>query len=465
MTDLWRKGAAEIAKLVNKGELSAVEVTHATLERLAAVNPAINAVVVETADEAMGAALAIDKKIANGETAGTLAGVPVTIKVSVDQKNTVTTNGLQLQKDLVAPDDSPVVKNLREAGAIIVGRTNTPAFSLRWFTRNLVHGATVNPHNSAITPGGSSGGAAAATASGIGAIGHGTDIAGSIRYPAYACGLHGLRPTLGRIPAHNASGADRNIGAQLMAVSGPLARSIDDVRLGFEAMAGGSARDPWWVPAPLTMQDQEKTVALAIAPSGMKVDRHVEMALRDAASRLQNAGWKIEEVELPDWHEAARLQIVLWMAEFRGKAKEIFAAEGDPDAIFVHQQISRHCGDPDLNNVMDALQRRVTLMREWTLFLEKYPVVLCPISGEQPFPDHLDVESPEAFDRVFAAQLPQIAPPFMGLPGLAVATGVSDEKIPIGVQLIGSHFREDTLLAAGADIEAAGPEFPIITPS
>ena len=129
-----------------------------------------------------------------------------------------------------------MVTNFRKSGAIIIGRTNTPAFSLRWFTRNQLHGHTLNPHNSSITPGGSSGGAASATAAGIGAIGHGTDIGGSIRYPAYACGLQGLRPTHGRFPAWNASSKDRHIGAQLMAVSGPLTRSILDLELATKVM-------------------------------------------------------------------------------------------------------------------------------------------------------------------------------------------------------------------------------------
>ncbi|MGB7205415.1 MAG: amidase family protein, partial [Anderseniella sp.] len=229
MSDLWKKPATEIAQLIRIGAVSAVEVTKDALARLDAVNPAINAVVQFMPDEALATAQAIDEDIARGERLPALAGVPVTIKVNVDQHGFATTNGLRLQKDLIATRDNPVVSNLRKAGAVIIGRTNTPAFSLRWFCRNSLHGHTVNPINNAITPGGSSGGAAAATAAGIGCIGHGTDIGGSIRYPAYACGLHGLRPTLGRVPAVNFSGPERHIGGQLMAVSGPLARTIADV--------------------------------------------------------------------------------------------------------------------------------------------------------------------------------------------------------------------------------------------
>ncbi|PJE33776.1 amidase, partial [Pseudooceanicola lipolyticus] len=208
MQNIWRLSASEIAAQVRDGAVSAVEVTQAHLDRLAAVNPTLNAVVQEFPDEALAAARAVDETRSRGDDPGPLAGVPVTIKVNVDQAGHATTNGLRIQKDLIAQQDSPVVANLRRAGAVVVGRTNTPAFSLRWFTRNQLHGQTLNPRNPALTPGGSSGGAGAAVAAGICAIGHGTDIAGSIRYPAYACGIHGLRPTLGRVAAWNASAPD-----------------------------------------------------------------------------------------------------------------------------------------------------------------------------------------------------------------------------------------------------------------
>ncbi|MEM8689678.1 MAG: amidase family protein, partial [Pseudomonadota bacterium] len=217
MSELWRLSAVDLAGVIRSGQASAREATESALRRLAEANPAVNAVVDEMPDEALASADAIDAALAKGNPVGPLAGVPVTIKVNVDQKGYATTNGLRIQKNLIAEEDNPVVANMRKAGGIIIGRTNTPAFSLHWFTRNSLHGHTLNPHNPTLTPGGSSGGAAAATAVGIGTIGHGTDIAGSVRYPAYACGIHGLRPTLGRIPAVNFSAPDRLIGGQIMA--------------------------------------------------------------------------------------------------------------------------------------------------------------------------------------------------------------------------------------------------------
>ena len=178
-------------------------------------------------------------------------GVPVTMKVNVDQAGFATTNGLKLQRDVIASRNSPVIDNLRKAGAVILGRTNCPAFSYRWFTTNLIHGDTKNPRDPGITPGGSSGGAGAAVAAGIGHIAHGTDIAGSIRYPAYACGVHGLRPTVGRIPAFNrgAAGAHHRPADQrgIRPAGAHHRRSPDRAR----GDVGRDCRDPWWVPAPL----------------------------------------------------------------------------------------------------------------------------------------------------------------------------------------------------------------------
>ena len=461
MSELWSLSAVETAKVVRSRDVSAVEVTTSCLVRLADVNPAINAVVTEMPDEALAEAANIDALVRDGVDPGPLAGVPVTIKVLADQKGHPTTNGLRIQRDLVATLDSPLVANLRQAGAVIVGRTNTPAFSLRWFTRNSLHGHTLNPRTPSITPGGSSGGAAAAVAAGIGAVGHSSDIAGSIRYPAYACGVHGLRPSLGRVPAMNATGSDRNIGGQLMAVSGPTARTIADLRVGLAAMAAGNVRDPWWVPVPLELPIGAKRAALCIAPEGLKVAPEVEAALRDAARRLEDDGWIVEEVDVPPLREAARHHARLWLAEFRQGNVGAIAAESDPDASFVYSQMEALCPAPNLDEMMETLRVKATLTRQWRLFLTEYPILLCPVSAELPFPDQLDVESPEAFARVMEAQLLQIALPFMGLPGVTVSTGMVGD-VPVGVQLVADHYHEARLLNAAEVIERAGvPPSPI----
>src|SRR5580698_1052076 len=269
MEELWRLSATDIAALIRSKKVSAKEAASAALARLDAVNPSINAVVDHRPEDVLAQAAAIDAAIARNEDAGLLAGVPVTVKVNIDQEGFANTNGLKLQRDVIARTNSPVIDNLRKAGAVILGRTNCPAFSYRWFTTNLIHGDTKNPRDASITPGGSSGGAGAAVAAGIGHIAHGTDIAGSIRFPAYACGVHGLRTSLGRIAAFNPGMPERQIGAQIEAVSGPLARTIKDLRISLAAMSARDPRDPWWVPAPLEGPAAPKRAALCLNPDGL----------------------------------------------------------------------------------------------------------------------------------------------------------------------------------------------------
>ena len=428
---LWQLTATEIIKKIKNKEISVRESVDSAINRSEEVNPNINAVVASMGSAALERADSLDQKIKNGEDIGILGGVPVTVKVNVDQIGYATTNGLKIQKDLVAKQNNPVISNLEKSGAIIIGRTNTPAFSLRWFTRNTLHGHTLNPINKNITPGGSSGGAAAAVAAGIGAIGHGTDIAGSIRYPAYACGVHGLRPSLGRVPAHNFSGPDRFIGGQLMAVSGPIARSIEDLKVSFNAMSRPDSYDPWYMPVPLKGEPRSKKVALCLSPDGMKVSEEVKSALISSAKLLEEAGWEIHDVDTPPLRKAMESQLMLWMAEMQHGAAEAVIKENDPDACFIYDQMSRRCPDTSLDNFMDALQQRAKISRDWNKFFDKYPLILCPITGDLPFPDLKDLESPSSFDLVFDSMLPQIAPPYLGLPGLSFATSMDNIKLSV----------------------------------
>ena len=465
MKDLWRLSAAQAAAKFRSGEVSARELAQAALNRLAAVNPAVNAVVDFRPEDVLAQADAMDATRSRNDTLGMLAGVPVTVKVNVDQAGYATTNGVTLQKDLIAQFNSPVVENLRKAGAIILGRTNTPAFSFRWFTSNQLHGSTRNPHDPALTPGGSSGGAAAAVASGICHLGHGTDIAGSIRYPAYACGVHGLRPTLGRVPAYNAALPERAIGPQLTAVSGPIARTIEDVELGLAAMSAHDPRDPWWVPAPLRGPDVPRVAALCIRPDGLATAPEVESALRDAADRLRARGWQVEEVEnLPPLKEAADLQICLWLGDGYAGMEAAAIKENDPGALAALAGHKALAESIDLAAISHALLRRATLLRIWQLFFVNYPVVLMPVSAELAFADGLDLKDEDSYRRVWTAQMPQIGLPLLGLPALTVTTGMQG-KTPVGVQLVAGRFREDLCLAAGRDIESGASLVSPVDPS
>src|SRR3954454_13979866 len=239
--ELWRWSATQLAQGIAAGQISAREATESCLGRIDAVNPSLTALVEVSREEALQAAEDADRRTASGAELGPLHGVPVAIKVNSDQKGHATTNGVVAFKDNIATTDSPQVASLRRSGAIFVGRSNTPAFSYRWFTTNDLHGRTLNPWSAAHTPGGSSGGAAAAVASGMVPLAQGNDIGGSIRYPAHACGIVGLRPSVGRL-AHSLypPGQDQALSTQMMAVDGPLAHSIDDVRLFSAGMAAGT---------------------------------------------------------------------------------------------------------------------------------------------------------------------------------------------------------------------------------
>ena len=459
---IWQLTATELARRVRAREISAREAAQAGLDRLDAVNPAINAVVEHRPAEVLAQADAIDAAIARGEDPGPLAGVPVTIKINTDQAGYATSNGATILRDTIAATNNPVVDNLVRAGAVLLGRTNAPAFSFRWFTDNQLFGPTRNPRDPTLTPGGSSGGAAAAVACGIGHLAQGSDIGGSIRYPAYACGVHGLRPTLGRVAAFNAAVPERTIGGQLMAVSGPIGRTIADLRLGLAAMAAPDARDPWWVPAPLEGPPVERRAALCLRPSGMVIAPAVEAALLDAGRRLEQAGWIVEAVDdTPSLQDATDLQIRLWLGDGFEGMMAAAEREGDPGALALLGAFATMARALPPDVVAQTLVRRATLTRAWLAFMARYPVLLLPVSGELPFADGLDLQGEAGMRRVWAAQLVQTGLPLMGLPGLTVSTGMAGTA-PVGVQVIAGRYREDLCLLAGEAIEAGGvPPAPI----
>lgn len=456
MTELWQRDATELAHGIRTRRWSSREAVEACLERLRAVNPRINAVVDVLDPQSLAAADAADRAVASGAPLGVLHGVPVTVKINVDMAGRPTSNGIVALRDAVATANSPVVDNLLRAGAIVIGRTNTPAFSMRWFTDNALHGRTLNPWDPSVTPGGSSGGASAAVAAGIGPIGHGNDFGGSVRYPAYCTGIHGLRPSFGRIPAFLPSAAEeRALSAQLMSVQGPLARSVRDLRIALEAMSAGDPRDPWWVPAPLQGPAPSRPLRVAFTVSAAGVPAHptVAEAVRRAAQWLADAGYAVEEIDAPDMAEAAALWDTLAQGEAIHFISDAVERMGDDGMRTAFRYMSASTPRLDAFGHMKALARRSTLLRRWMLFMETHPLVLTPVSAEPPFPQGLDVESQASMNRVLRAQGPQFFVPLLGLPAVATPTGIAD-GVPTGVQIIGPRFREDLVLDAAEVIEA-----------
>ena len=453
---LWKLSATEVASCIERGHVSARQVTESVLERISEVNPSINALASVNIETALKAADAADALQARGELLGPLHGVPITIKVNVDVAGEATTDGVEAFKENVAQSDSPLVKSMRDSGAIIVGRSNAPAFSLRWFTDNSFHGRTLNPFNSAVTPGGSSGGAAAATALGMGAIAHGNDYGGSIRYPAWACGVVGLRTTVGRVPSYKASAPNRIITNQQMSVQGPLTRTVADARLALQVMSRGSALDPQWVPAPLESPDSRKATRVAVFKSWThsKVDPTVSAAVEQSAKWLEAAGYEIEETEPPHFAEVSAMQFHMVMNDMRRAGSGFMQQFGDKPlrTALQHYLDINPVWDRDQN--LEAFTRRFNIARDWAVFFERYPVLLMPNSWERQFSLDDDQGSADRMAEILLAQSPLLSTAVLGLPGLSVPTGLSN-GIPIGVQIVTSRFREDIALHVGEKIEQA----------
>jgi amidase len=464
MSELWRLSASEVARLIRTGKVSAREVADAALQRLDSVNPRINAIVDCRPDLVREQADEVDSVLARGNDPGPLAGVPVTVKINTDQAGFATTDGSRLQENLFATFNSPVVDNLVRAGAVLLGRSNAPTFALRWFTSNLLYGGrhTYNPRDPLLTPGGSSGGAAAGVAAGIGHIALGTDIGGSVRYPAYACGVHGLRPSLGRVPFYNASLPELTIGGQVMHVVGPIARTVEDLRLSLSVMSAADPRDPWSVPVPLEGPPMPLHAAICLRQAGRQVAREVEASVLDAGRRLADAGWTVEEVDdTPPLNELAEVQEWLWLADGFAQLADAAERDGDPGALAVVAGVRPRIKTYPADAVARALVQRATVVRQWQVFLNGYAVLLIPVSAELPFPDGLDLQGNVAFQRVWDSQFLLRGTPALGLPILAVSTGLVGQS-PVGVQIVASRFREDLCLRAGEEIEARGkPPAPI----
>jgi len=454
--DLWRLDATELARLIRLGQVSSREATQSCLMRLHAVNPKINAVVRILEEEALVAATAADEAQARGETLGPLHGVPVTTKVNTDQAGCPTDNGVVAFRDNIATRDAPVVANLRRAGAIVIGRTNTPAFSMRGFADNALHGRTLNPRDPALSAGGSSGGAGAAVATGIGPIAHGNDIAGSVRVPALFNGVVGLRVSLGRIPAYNPSQQiARAVGGQLMSVQGPLTRSLRDARLALRAMAQGDPLDTRWVNVPLAGPALPRPLGVALVPynPGGSIHPAQAEAVHRAGQHLAVAGYAVDEIAPPDleaiietWHRIGSTDVLPLLAPQ-------MAEHGDPDAQ-TSMRLWRELIPPtDLRGVLGALAQRDLFLWRWLEFMQRYPLVVMPTFGELALPHNLDTTR-EGQARVLDAIRVGLISPLLGIPALAVPVGNHGGLRP-GVQILAPRFREDLCLDAGEVIEAA----------
>jgi len=455
--ELWRWDATDLAAGIRHGVISSREAVRAALDRLDEVNPTLNAIVSDLRAEALAAAAAADAAIARGAPLGVLHGVPITTKVTEDQAGQATTWGVVAFRDRLASEDSPAIANLKAAGAIVVGRTNSPAFGYSWWTDNDLHGCTHNPWSRQHTPGGSSGGASASTAAGVAPIAQGSDMIGSIRYPAYCTGLVGLRPSFGRVPVYRATAeVEPSMSSQLMTVPGPLTRTVRDARLALEAMARGDLRDPWWVPAPLIGPPVSRPirVAVSIDPAGVGVHPSVRAAIGQAAEALARAGYAVEAKDPPEFAAVAAALMNITRHEMPHYASDDYERYGDERLRRTYRRVASASGSPELVPYMEALARRTTWIRTWNRFMAEWPVVLCPTALDPAFPQDVSNLGGDSYARMFQSMMPSYVVPLLGFPAVAVPTGVSS-GLPTGVQLIAARFREDLILDAAEIIEAS----------
>jgi len=462
VSELWRKNAVELAAMIRDREVSSREVIQAHLDRIEAVNPHLNAIVRLLPDQALAAADAADRAVADRSRLGPLHGVPCTVKENIDLAGTPTTLAVPALAEAVAPVDAPQVERLRAAGAIPLGRTNLPDLALRVHTDSALHGLTRNPWNPQRTAGGSSGGEAAALATGMSPLGLGNDLGGSLRNPAHCCGVASIKPSTGGVPAATViPPEDMNISFQLMAVEGVMARRIADVRTGFIAIAGQHPRDPLSVPAVFTdlAPGERPAVAVLPEPPGGSTHPGVAAAVRRAADALADDGFKVTEAVPPGYEQAVELWSTILAADLRVMKPVLDQVMGSAGRQFLDYSLEG-LPAPDLAGWAMAHTARHGLARRWSLWYQEYPVLLSPVWSQPAFPLDFDIAS---FDNAMATlelMRPVLPANLLGTPAAVVSAGMA-EGLPVGVQVMGGKYTELRCLAVAEAIEQRlGPLTP-----
>ncbi len=454
--ELWKLSAAKMAIGIRNRQFSSEEVVTSVKQRIAKLNPLLNAIVGDGGENALEEAKKADQAVEKGKILGPLHGVPVTIKSNVDVKGQPTSNGLPVFADFIAKDDSPVVSNLKKAGAIIIGRTNTPELSMRMTTDNPLHGRTLNPWDEQASPGGSSGGASSAAAAGFGPIHHGNDIGGSLRYPAFNCGLATVKPTFGRIPAWLPSAsAERGMLSQLMSVQGAICREVEDVRLATRVMAGSDARDPFWMPVPFDNwpdEDQPLRVGVTTENYGHPIHRDIQASVEKAAVYLSDAGYAVENMTTPSVDKAAECWFRILGHELKTYLMPVAIEHGSKTIQQIFEWYFQMGTVSDAEAYREGVKERTAMTREWNVFLEKTPLILSPFFL-QPTPDwDCDAKSFKGTRDAFYSAIYSTGINWLSLPAGVVPIGMIEGR-PAGVQIIGRRFREDLILNAMQKIE------------
>jgi amidase len=452
--ELWRQPAVKLAVMIAKGETTSTAVVEAHLARIADVNPAVNAIPVLLADEALAGASAADAAVKGGAALGPFHGVPFTVKFNIDAVGTPTTHGVPAFAEAMPTIDHPMVERMKKAGGIPIGRTNLPDMALRVHTDSALYGLSRNPWNLGRTTGGSSGGEAAALASGMTPLGLGNDIGGSLRNPAFCCGIASLKPGFGRIPtASSIEPASGLLVGQLMAVQGPMARTVGDLRTALSVLAGPHPRDPFSFPAPLRGPAPAAPIRVAVVaePPGGAMDAGLAAAVRTAAAALKDAGYDVREAQPPMIEEAVTLW-GRWLAGEFALQREILASIMSKEAMGFFDGFLDVFGPLTLGDHANVMMQRHVVARAWSEFFAEYPIILGPTWAQPQFEHGFDVARPDSARGIL--ELMRFVTPMnlLGLPVVCVPVGVTN-GLPTGVQVIGDRFREDLCLDAGEAIE------------
>ena len=464
MSELWQMGALELAGLIRGGDVSSREVVEAHLVRVDKVNGQLNAIVRLLADEALVAADAADRAVADGRDLGPLHGVPCTVKENIDVAGTPTTQGVVALADAVAAVDAPTVARMRAAGAIPFARTNLPDLGLRIHTHSSLHGLTRNPWNPHVTAGGSSGGEASALASGMSPIGLGNDIGGSLRNPAHCCGIASIKPSAGVVPmATVIPPEDMMLAQQQMVVEGPMARHVADVRAGLEIVAGMDVRDPRSLPVRLTDAEpgQRLRIAVLADPPGGTTDPGIASTVRHVADILSDAGHDVVEAVPPDYEHVLQLWAMALIADLRVQRPLLDAVVGDDGrAVLANFDLAAPALGGD--EILGSQVQRFRAMRMWSAFFADHPILLSPTWAHPAFAHGKDIGDSET-GAMLDTLRPVLPANILGLPAAVVPGGVVD-GLPVGIQVIGDRYTDLRCLTVAAEIEAAVGRFTPIDP-
>jgi len=457
MNELCRHSATELAAMIRKGVVSSREVVEAHLARIDEVNESINAVAVTLTDRALVAADAADSADAAAR-ARPLHGVPFTIKENIDCAGTPTTQGVPAFAQAVASVDAPIVERMQAAGAVPIARTNLPELGSRLDTDNPLHGRTYNPWNRAVTPGGSSGGEAAAIATGMSPIGLGNDIGGSVRNPAYCCGIAAIKPTVGRVPlVTSMDPLDGGIAFEFES-DGLLARTIEDLRTGLAIIAGRHPGDPKSVDVPLVgPPPKAMTAALVTSVPGVVLPDVIVREIERAGEMLAAQGWRVEPAQPPELENVVRMWGQVLTTDFSAEPLEAIASRSVVRLMSGFAEYFDH----DRRTLDRLLTERRRLRRLWSAFFAEHIVCVGPTWTCRQWPIDSDLV-PGTGVELMVDSLRFVAPGNgLGIPGVAVPTGVHD-GLPTGVQIYADLFRDDLCLMAAECIErAAGMAIPI----